>query len=107
MTVWFDIWTCSSSEFKTGSLYSSHHLPRSLSSPGCATFQPGPSLNCCGADSLNACGAFTGGFAYLGAGLHEQRTMIAAAAASASHEDTPCLYLIFLNIITHLSNPMP
>src|SRR5438270_12047803 len=85
--VWFEIATCSSSALSCGSLYSSHHFARILSSPGSATFQPAP--------SLNAAGAAAGGFAYFGAGLHPHRSRINPNAAR----------LLVFNFIAHLRNP--
>src|SRR5882724_5098115 len=52
--------TCSSSEFNSGSLYSSHHLPRITPSLGCASFQP------CGGGSLKAVGTGAEGRWYFG-----------------------------------------
>ena len=52
---WLEIFTCSSSEFNSGSLNISHHFPWSVASAGCAGFQP-RSCDVSGVSSLNAGG---------------------------------------------------
>src|ERR1039458_1717080 len=44
-TFWFEMLTCSSSAFRAGSLYSSHHRPFAKASPGCEGFHPAASAS--------------------------------------------------------------
>src|SRR5215472_10384820 len=78
---WLEMLSCSSRAFNSGSLKISHHLPRSIASLGCATFQPSASLNWVG-DSLYT-GAAGGavGWRYFGPTLHPVRSRHAAAYA--------------------------
>jgi hypothetical protein len=51
-TFWFEMSTLSSREFSSGSLYTSHHLPRIEASLGCACFQMPASVEVSGVISL-------------------------------------------------------
>src|SRR5689334_4111895 len=80
---WFEMFTCSSSEFNFASLNASHHLPRITPSFGCANFQSLVSLKASGAISLYAGGVATPGFAYFGA-LAQLLKSISAISVTAA-----------------------
>src|ERR1700722_16266347 len=64
LMVWLLMFSCSSSEFNSGSWNTSHQLPRSIASCGCATVQVPIFGSCCGCGvgaSLYAVGAWVTG----------------------------------------------